>query len=42
MDIFLRIESIEFSDKLDAEHKIMSLKKKKKKPERTKWPFAEM
>lgn len=40
MDIFLRIESIEFSDKLDAEHKIMSLKKKK--TERTKWPFAEM
>ena len=31
MDIFLRIESIEFSDKLDAEHKIMSLKKKKLK-----------
>ena len=30
MDIFLRIESIEFSDKLDAEHKIMSLKKKLK------------
>ena len=41
MDIFLRIESIEFSDKLDAEHKIMSLKKKKK-TERTKWPFAKI